>query len=72
MEKEQILEIMKQHLIVGADEAERALEFVREMLEGEAKYLELTEPGAYMTISRLEAAASEVGGLLDDVYQLED
>lgn len=72
MEKEQVLEIMHRHIITGTDEAERAMEFVREMLEGEAKHLELTEPHAYMTISRLEAAASEVGSLLDDVYQLQE
>lgn len=72
MEKEKLCEIMEWHHILDAGEAERAVEFVREVLEGEAKHLEKTEPGAYMAISRLEAAASEVGSLLDEVYELEE
>lgn len=68
MTKEKFEEIKSKYpLLVIEDDAARAFEFVREVLEAEAEAIKIAEPYATSTISRLETAAREVYDIGADV-----
>lgn len=69
MDIEKLQEIMRKHHIVSNDEAETAINFVRDLLEAEAVYTEKKEPQATVGIREMYIAANCVSDLciyLDD------
>lgn len=65
MEKAKYLEIAKSNDIHDDEQALGAINFALDLLEAERAHLEITRPGAYSDISRLESARSELDSLLD-------
>lgn len=58
--------------IYSGDEARNAIEFALDLLDAEKLHLEATEPQAYQSISRLEAARSELSSLRNDLEDYMD
>ena len=67
MTKDAFLEAARKNNIYGNDEANDAIEFVLDLLYAEKQHLEATEPAAYASISRLEAAWSELSCIASDL-----
>jgi hypothetical protein len=63
-----IEKIMKEHLISSNQEAESAIEFVRDLLEREIEETEKNEPYATKSIEEMKVAVKQVSNLLDMFY----
>lgn len=64
-----ISSLLKKYTLFNLDEAERAIEFVEEMLELEIEYTKQTEPYAKNSIREMDAAKQRVRDLLDVTYE---
>lgn len=69
MEKEKLISLMKRYMIFESD-IDYACNFISEVLEAKAKYLEETEPYATKTIKRYKDAAYEVYCLIDEIEEI--
>jgi len=65
MKKETIKKIMEDNLIVNDQQAEEALNFVRDLIEAEIEHMKKTEPYATNYINKLREASSSIMDLLD-------
>jgi hypothetical protein len=69
MLKEKITEIMKKHLICSVDEAQEAIDFVRDLIDAEIEFTEINEPYATNSIARMKVASEDISNLIDGLYE---
>ena len=69
MTKETIETIMKSNMIVNNQEAENALNFIRDLIDAEILYLIMNESYATETISQYREANHRIMSLLDELYK---
>lgn len=65
MDNKSIERIMKSNLIVNEDEAQSAIDFVRDLIDGEVEWLKKNQPQAYNTIAVLEQSSYMIADLLE-------
>jgi len=68
MTKETIKKIMKDNMIMSNQDAESALNFVRDLIDAEIDHMEKTEPYATNYINNMKEANSSLTNLLDELY----
>ena len=69
MTKETIKKIMKDNMIMSNQEAESALNFVRDLIDAHIEHIENTEPYATYYINKMKEANSSIADLLDGLYE---
>lgn len=69
MKKAELEKLMEKH-VVFANDFDYICDFISEVLEAKAKYLEETEPYATNTIKRYKEAAYEVFNLTYELYEI--
>jgi len=72
MDQQAYLSAAEKNEIFNSYEARNAIQFALDLLQAEKLHLEATEPGAYSSISRLEAAWYELSSLERDIENYMD
>ncbi|MBU3173405.1 hypothetical protein [Clostridium estertheticum] len=67
MLNETIKKIMKEHFISNNNEAQEALDFIRDLVDAEIEHIEKTEPQAINSIAAMKETNSHIGNLLDEL-----